>query len=115
MKIRIKENTIRLRLSKTDVSIFTQHGYIEKTTMFGNNIFIYALEQCKADQLTATFNNSKITLHMPVAMTTEWQATERIGFEGYDGNLFMLIEKDFQCLDNVAEDQSDNYPNPNEC
>jgi len=23
-----------------------------------------------------------------------------------------LVEKDFKCLDNVAEDQSDNYPNP---
>jgi hypothetical protein len=27
--------------------------------------------------------------------------------------LFLLIEKDFVCLDNTFEDQSDNYPNPN--
>ena len=27
--------------------------------------------------------------------------------------LFLLVEKDFVCLDNTFEDQSDNYPNPN--
>ena len=26
--------------------------------------------------------------------------------------LYILIEKDFKCLDNTIEDQSDNYPNP---
>jgi hypothetical protein len=24
----------------------------------------------------------------------------------------LLVEKDFVCLDNTIEDQSDNYPNP---
>jgi hypothetical protein len=27
-------------------------------------------------------------------------------------SLYLLVEKDFKCLDNVAEDQSDNYENP---
>jgi hypothetical protein len=27
-------------------------------------------------------------------------------------NLYLLVEKDYTCLDNVEEDQSDNYPNP---
>jgi hypothetical protein len=26
--------------------------------------------------------------------------------------LFLLLEKDFVCLDETIEDQSDNYPNP---
>ena len=30
-----------------------------------------------------------------------------------DGNeLYLLLEKDFQCLDNSIEDQTDNYENP---
>jgi len=49
---------------------------------------------------------------MPDSMTEEWTSTDRIGFENNDGQLYLLIEKDFKCLDNVAEDQSDNYPNP---
>jgi hypothetical protein len=32
--------------------------------------------------------------------------------EGTEEKLHLLVEKDFTCLDNVTEDQSDNYPNP---
>ena len=28
-------------------------------------------------------------------------------------SLYLLIEKDFACLDHSSEDQSDNYENPN--
>jgi len=49
---------------------------------------------------------------MPEAMANEWITTDKVGFEYQDEGLFLLVEKDFKCLDNVAEDQSDNYPNP---
>jgi hypothetical protein len=49
---------------------------------------------------------------MPADMANEWVATEKVGFESTDNELYLLIEKDFKCLDDVAEDQSDNYPNP---
>jgi hypothetical protein len=49
---------------------------------------------------------------MPHKMIAELRDTERIGFENNYGGLFLLVEKDFTCLDEVAEDQSDNYPNP---
>jgi hypothetical protein len=42
----------------------------------------------------------------------EFVNTDKVGYEGTHGNLHLLVEKDFTCLDNVAEDQSDNYPNP---
>ena len=49
---------------------------------------------------------------MPQVMVKEWADTERVGFENKTPAFFLLVEKDFKCLDNVAEDQSDNYPNP---
>nr|WP_262492994.1 hypothetical protein [Mucilaginibacter paludis] len=39
-------------------------------------------------------------------------ATDNVDFNTNDGKLYLLIEKDFACLDHVAGDQSDNYPNP---
>jgi hypothetical protein len=47
-----------------------------------------------------------------------WTDTDLVGFQHeYDlrngTKLFLLVEKDFVCLDNTFEDQSDNYPNPN--
>lgn len=112
MKIRIKGNSLRYRLTKKDVEIFSKHGYIEEIIDFGGQPLIYALERNNLNALMATFESNKITLLMPAVMAAEWELTERVGFEGMDNNLFLLIEKDFKCLENVAEDQSDNYPNP---
>lgn len=112
MKIRIKGNSLRYRLTKKDVETFSERGYIEEIIDFGKQTLIYALERNNLNALMATFDNNKITLLMPAVMAAEWALTERVGFEGIDGSLFLLIEKDFKCLDNVAEDQSDNYPNP---
>jgi hypothetical protein len=112
MKIRIKGNSLRYRLTKRDVDQFTKEGYLEEATNFGSQQLIYALQQTDRGGITASFQNNKITLNMPAAMATEWARTERVGFDGQDNDLYFLIEKDFKCLDNVAEDQSDNYPNP---
>jgi len=112
MKIRIKGNSLRYRLTKRDVELFTQNGYIEETIDFGNQALIYALQQNKLNNLSAIFENNKITLFMPQEMAKEWTSTNRVGFENTNNSIYLLVEKDFQCLDNVAEDQSDNYPNP---
>jgi hypothetical protein len=112
MKIRIKGNSLRYRLTKGDVQRFAKYGYIEETIDFGSQTLTYALEQHNFNMLMATFDGNKIILLMPATMATEWGLTERVGFEGFYDDLFLLIEKDFKCLDNVAEDQSDNYPNP---
>jgi hypothetical protein len=49
---------------------------------------------------------------MQTFMVKEWEDTDKVGFEETAGTIYLLVEKDFKCLDNVAEDQSDNYPNP---
>jgi len=112
MKIRIKGNSIRYRLTKTDVGIFKREGYIEEAITFASQRLVYALQRAVVDELTASFHDNKITLVVPEKMVEEWAATDRVGFENNTGPLYLLIEKDFKCLDNVAEDQSDNYPNP---
>lgn len=112
MKIRIKGNSLRYRLTKSDIDCFSNNGYIEETICFGNQKLVYALQRFRVDELTADFNDQKIVLYVPLAITEEWTTTDRVGFENNDSSLYLLIEKDFKCLDNVAEDQSDNYPNP---
>ena len=112
MKIRIKGNSLRYRLSKSDVDKFSENGYIEETTDFGSQTLTYALQKNRLNNLSAIFENNKITLFMPEVMAIELAETESVGFEYTDNGLFLLVEKDFKCLDNVAEDQSDNYPNP---
>jgi len=112
MKIRIKGNSLRYRLTKSDIDSFSSTGYIEETICFGTQKLVYALQQSQVDELTADFNDQKIVLCVPAAIAKEWTTTDRVGFENNNSPLYLLIEKDFKCLDNVAEDQSDNYPNP---
>lgn len=119
MKIRIKGNSIRIRLSKTEVDNFALKGYLEESTQFINNKFIYALEASNTvSELSAKMEGTKITVQVPLPVANNWTGTEQVGFEnkmslGNDQSLFLLVEKDFVCLDNTFEDQSDMYPNPN--
>ncbi len=112
MKIRIKGNSLRYRLTKSDVDKFMKNGYIEEITDFGAQRLTYALQQNRLNNLSAVFEDNKITLFMPATLANKWELPDNVGVEYQDNGLFLLVEKDFKCLDNVAEDQSDNYPNP---
>ena len=118
MKIRIKGNSIRLRLTKTEVAAFCQTGRVEEQTFFSNRVFTYAL-QSKQDlnTLDAEFKGDNLTLFVDEEKSKDWHETNLVGFNEVvqrpDGSeLALLIEKDFACLDNREEDQSDNYSNP---
>ena len=119
MKIRIKGNSIRLRLTQTEVANFAQHGYLEEHTEFGNATFNYALaNDASVQTLSAKMESSKITVQVPPAIAQNWTGSNGVGFQHKQAlsnckELFLLVEKDFVCLDNTFEDQSDNYPNPN--
>lgn len=112
MKIRIKGNSLRYRLTRSEVTALAAQGYIEEKVNFGATALTYALQRIVAGTLQAFFENNKITLYMPDRMVEEWANTDRVGFQSRESELHLLIEKDFTCLDNVEEDQSDNYPNP---
>ncbi|MGH2552687.1 MAG: DUF7009 family protein [Chitinophagaceae bacterium] len=120
MKIRIKGNSIRYRLTKTEIADFGKNGYLEERTEFLNGTsFYYCLEKKSGiDNLHASFSDSRITVYVPEGISHEWTTTNEVGYNytmplSNGKELFLLIEKDFVCLDHTFEDQSDNYPNPN--
>ena len=111
MKLRIKSNSVRYRLTKTDVTNLLKEGYLKEKVSFGDDELIYVLQSTVDQELSADFKNNIITTYMPADMINELANTDRVSFENND-KLHLLIEKDFTCLENVDEDQSDNYPNP---
>jgi hypothetical protein len=118
MKLRIKGNSLRIRLTKTEVSKLSTTGYLEEQTQFPQGGFIYALQRTDDATLSATFERNKMTMFVPATFTKEWSANNIIGLNTnmpLPGNqsLYLLLEKDFVCLDHSDEDQSDNYENPN--
>lgn len=118
MKIRIKGNSVRLRLTKTEVEIFSKTGVYEEKTQFGSTMLTYKL-QAKSDvqELEADFIDDTITVSIPDDAQQTWANSNRVGYNNKvdwadDSKLSLLVEKDFTCLDETIEDQSDNYPNP---
>ncbi|ASW73932.1 hypothetical protein IQ37_18335 [Chryseobacterium piperi] len=113
MKIRIKDNSIRLRLTQTEVSELGEKGMITSFTEFVDRPFMYSIEATGETELSASFIENRIVVTMPKTMIDELVTTDRVGFDGQSGMVKLLVEKDFVCIDNSVEDQSDNYPNPN--
>jgi hypothetical protein len=112
MKLRIKSNSIRFRLTKSDVSKLAATGSLDESVSFGASSLAFAIRTSAGNALASVFNNDTVTLFMPQHMITELAETDKVGFESREGDLHLLVEKDFTCLENIGEDQSDNYPNP---
>ena len=119
MKIRIKGNSVRLRLTKTEVANFAKLGILEEETQLLGGVFTYRLERSsEVSTPSASWIQSGICMQIPTEIANQWTGSDEVGFQHIQvlpngTELFLLVEKDFVCLDNTFEDQSDNYPNPN--
>jgi hypothetical protein len=112
MKVRIKNNDLRYRLTRSEVEAFARDGIFKEKIQIGDDALTYILQRTAEEELSASFKNNIITMLVPEKMADKWTGTDQVGFEHKTDELHLLVEKDFTCLDNVEEDQSDNYPNP---
>lgn len=112
MKIRIKGNSLRYRLTRPEVATLEAAGRLEERTAFTGKTLVYAIETASNDRMTADFIENGIVLYVPRVMIDELYHTGKVGFDDRSGPVSLLIEKDFACIDNTEEDQSDHYPNP---
>ena len=121
MKIRIRDNTIRLRLTRGEVDTLHRTGVVSATTGFpGGREFCYSLESSPASVNPAAFySDNEIKVRLPETVVLAWATTEQVSVEGEqvldDGDkLGILVEKDFACLaPRDGEDESDMYSHPN--
>lgn len=118
MKLRIKGNSIRIRLSKTEVDELVSGSSLADTTNFGDSHFGYRVRPISnGDSLTALYEKNVITLFVPKSLLTDWSTNSVVGFESMmplqgSEQLHLLLEKDFKCIDKTMEDQSDFFDNP---
>lgn len=119
MKLRTTSNSIRLRLSQTDVRAFAEHGAIEEELIVnaaGGQRFVYRLERDpNAVEVGASLVNNRLTVSVPARVADVWTSTELVGFEndGASSAPGILVEKDFNCLEpRAGEDDKDTFPHP---
>ena len=113
MKIRILDNSIRLRFSQSELNELGISGSICKSMKFPNgDQFKYGLFEVDGDLISSEMRENEIKVLIPKAKVDELINTDLVGVkEDFDG-LKILIEKDFKCLTDREEDETDLFENP---
>ena len=120
MKLRLRDKTIRLRLTRGEVETLHSDGLVKAHTDFpGDRDFHYVIESSPASVKPGAFFSDRVmTVRLPDTTVRQWATTDEVSIRGeqlLDGGetLSILIEKDFQCLaPREGEDESDMYPHP---
>jgi hypothetical protein len=120
VKLRIKDNSIRLRLTRGEVDLLRESGIVEAKTGFpGGRSFQYRVESSPASvNPAAFFSDNAVTVRLPESAVLAWATTERVSLPGEqvldDGAMLnILVEKDYVCLTGRDdEDESDMFPHP---
>jgi hypothetical protein len=118
MKLRILDDSVRLRLARSEVSALARGDRVEAATHFpGGTRLVYALSTARTESIAATFAGGRIDIVIPHERAAAWAASEDVSITATqrtsEGALRVLIEKDFECLQpREGEDPTDRYPNP---
>lgn len=123
MKIRMEENSLRLRLKQREVEEFSSNGKINTFTKFGihpNNILQFSLlKDSSITILQAIFEANEISVLVPEYQADQWAQSEQESIESYmplneNEQLHILVEKDYRCLHKGPDckEDVDSFPNP---
>jgi len=120
MKLRIKGNSLRLRLTQSEVERLANEGVVESHIDFGGTVLAYRIEsRGQANEVSARYENDQIVIRVPNIEVANWSRTEQTGIRSSqpvrDGELRILIEKDFKCLTpRPSDEDADTFNNPKE-
>ena len=120
MKLRVRDNSIRLRLTQAEVELVRADGLVRgRVPLAGSNNFEYVLESSPATvKSEAHISNNVLTVRVPEAEILSWSDSDEVSISAtqlVDGGdeLTILVEKDFACLaPRDGEDETDMYPHP---
>ena len=121
MKIRILDNSLRLRLSQSEVDQLDKEGLVRCTIRFSpSSALHYTIQKDSTPNISATFQADEIKVTVPSELIHAWANSDQVSISADTpingtSSLKILIEKDFKCLtDRPGEDESDLFPNPDE-
>jgi hypothetical protein len=122
MKLRIKGNSMRLRVSRSEVVRLLAADPLVETIQFAPQVgasFTYALRREPSVNIpTVQYTENNVVVLLPADQADMWGGSDQVGIAeeislGELGTLELLVEKDFACLDRSDEDNQDTFANPN--
>lgn len=120
MKLRLLDNSIRLRLTRKEVELAATGGIVRSCVSFPDDAsFTYILESSPANvSASASFTAGDLIVRVPESDVRDWAVSDSVSLSGEQllasGQVLkILVEKDFACLaPREGEDESDMFPNP---
>jgi hypothetical protein len=121
MKMRIKGDSLRLRVSRSELDRFFCGERIEETIHFAagpDAKLTYALQRAPEGAETALeYKQGDVTVSISKTQSDAWREPHEVGIYasidvGRGRTLELIAEKDFACLDRSDEDNTDRFPNP---
>jgi len=121
MKLRIKGDSLRLRVSRSELDRFLRGERIEDTIHFSSEPeakLTYSLENAAHDASTGIrYSAGHVTVLLSKDHVGTWSGNDQVGIYtsvgiGSENSLQLVIEKDFACLDRSDEDNTDTFENP---
>jgi hypothetical protein len=121
MKLRLLDDSIRLRLSRDEVIAADERGVVEGQTRFPDgSVFTFALEALEnSSNASASYSSDRLVVKLPAPKISSWARDDTaVSLHGElalprGGQLKLLVEKDFRCkTPRDDEDQSNLFENP---
>lgn len=131
MKLRIKGDSLRLRISPSEMNRLVTTGRIEDAVHFGaapDARLTYALEtvttgeqsldagEQTASQISIRHTPTEVVVLMSKVEIDAWASGSEVGLYGRvnagERQLEIAVEKDFACLDGEENQNQDTFPNP---
>ena len=117
MKLRIHEDSVRLRLTRSEVSALGSDGLVESSLVLPPaTTFRFRLET--GDAFSVSLDDAALTVVVPESAVAGWVGTdEDVGIYGDvradDASVSVIVEKDFNTfIPRPDVDPDEYYPNP---
>ncbi|MBC8084653.1 MAG: hypothetical protein H7Z21_15755 [Hymenobacter sp.] len=110
MKLRLEDNTLRLRLSTEEVADFHRTGHLETIVPLGLAVaerLVYALQRDAADTgpgsaPSVSYAAGRVVVRLPAAVADAWIGSAEVSLRGTmavadNQVVHILVEKDLGC------------------
>ena len=119
MKLRIKGDSLRFRLTQGEMRTLAERGEVADQVSFpGGAQLKYRLRVDKENNvISAVYRSNIIDILVPQGLCERWCGTDLVTLSATEataaGELRIVLEKDWACLaPREGEDESDNFPHP---
>ncbi|MEE4281987.1 MAG: hypothetical protein V2I41_08580 [Pseudomonadales bacterium] len=120
MKLRLRGDTLRLRLTRSEVdAVGAAQSVAETLHLPDGSALSYKLVTGPSNNIYMRRESdlAEIVVQVVAAQAHSWASSEQVGYSGETplqiGAVSVLIEKDFTCITpRAGEEESDTFPNP---